>query len=70
MGFWDLLGSAAGKMAAKAQELQNYKIEYESMSDSKLKEEYRYLKNKPGQEFKDRLMAVKMVLRDRGYKVE
>lgn len=67
MGFLDGVGSILGKAAAKAQEIQNYKIEYESMSDSELKREYQYLKGKSGQEYKDRFKAVILVLNDRGY---
>lgn len=67
MGFLDVLGKGLGKMAAKAQELQNYKIEYESMSDSELKREYQYLRGRSEKEFKDRFIAVKLVLQDRGY---
>ena len=37
MGFLDFLGEVAGSMAAKAQVLQNYKKEYEEMSDNNLK---------------------------------
>lgn len=67
MGFLDSLGSAVGKMAAQAQEIQGYKSEYEYMSDSDLKREFNNLRNKSGTEYKNRFMAVKMVLKDRGY---
>lgn len=72
MGFLDFLGEVAGSMAAKAQVLQNYKKEYEEMSDNNLKREYNKLKEETqsswcSQEKKDRFSAVKMVLRDRGY---
>ena len=67
MGFLDSLGSAVGKMAAQAQEIQGYKSEYEYMSDNDLKREFNNLRNKSGTEYKNRFMAVKMVLKDRGY---
>lgn len=67
MGFLDSLGSFAGKMAAKAQEIQAYKGEYEEMSDYDLKREYRELKGKSSTEAQNRFLAVKMVLTDRGY---
>lgn len=67
MGFLDSLGNTIGKMAAQAQEVQGYKNEYESMSDYDLKREFNNLRNKSGIEYKNRFMAVKMVLRDRGY---
>lgn len=67
MGFLDALGSGLGKMAATMQEVQVYKLEYESMSDYDLKREYNALKNKYGTENRNRFTAVKMVLSDRGY---
>ena len=67
MGFMDGLGNVLGGMAAKAQTLQSYKLEYESMSDSELKREYQDLRKRGGTEARDRLIAVKSVLQDRGY---
>lgn len=67
MGFMDGLGNVLGGMAAKAQTLQSYKLEYESMSDSELKREYQDLRKRSGTEARDRLIAVKSVLQDRGY---
>lgn len=67
MSFLDSLGDVLGQMTAKAQEVQGYKSEYECMSDNDLKREYNSLVNKSGTEHRNRLMAVKMVLKDRGY---
>jgi len=67
MGFLDALGSGLGKMAAMTQEIQGYKSEYESMSNFDLEREFNALKNRSGTEYRNRLMAVKMVLTDRGY---
>lgn len=66
-GFFDALGSMAGKMAAVGQELQGYKSEYESMSDNDLIREYKDLNGKSGTENRYRRAAVTSVLKDRGY---
>ncbi len=63
----DELGSFMGQMAARMQEIQTYKSEYEGMSDYDLKREYNDLKGKRDSESQNRLKAVKMVLTDRGY---
>ncbi len=67
MGFLDGLGSVLGMMAANAQEIQNYKNEYEIMTDTELKREYQDLKHRSGTEYEHRLKAVRSVLQDRGY---
>lgn len=67
MGFFDELGKAMGKKFAQAQEVQCYKLEYESMSDNDLKREYDRLRNRSGQECENRFLAVRMVLKDRGF---
>ena len=65
MGFFDTLGAIAGNMGAKAQEIENYKREYKSMSDSDLIREGKRLKNKSGE--RNRYFAVGSILIDRGY---
>ena len=67
MGFMDALGSCLGKMAALAQEVQTYKMEYETMSDNDLKREYNALLHKSGVEERNRRAAIQSVLSDRGY---
>lgn len=72
MGFLDFLGEMAGSLAAKGQVLQGYKSEYENMSDNNLKREFNKLREETqsswcSQEKKDRFIALKSVLRDRGY---
>ena len=69
MGFMDTLGSGLGKMAALAQEIQNYKMEYEGMSDADLKRESNALRSKGGTEMRNRRAAIQSVLNDRGYHV-
>ncbi len=68
MGFFaEFAGGLLGQAAARAQEMQNYKSEYELMSDRELKREYQAIKEKSGDEYKYRRMAIKSVLTDRGY---
>ena len=71
MGFldsiFDSLGSTLGKMAADNNEILEYKSEYECMSDYDLKREYNNLKNKSREDLRKRFIAVKLVLKDRGY---
>jgi hypothetical protein len=65
--FMDSVGQFMGAFAAKAQEIQMYKEQYEAMDDAVLIQEYKYLKGKSGEEFRHRVTAIKMVLNDRGY---
>lgn len=65
--FLDFAGEMLGKAAARAQEVQNYKSEYELMSDRELKREYQAIKDKSGTEYRNRCTAIKCVLNDRGY---
>ena len=67
MSFLDKAGSFLGAVAAKYQEVQQYQHEYEMMTDNELKKEYMDLKDKSGTEASNRLEAVKIVLRSRGY---
>ena len=70
MGFLDSLGEFLGDMvgglAAQAQEAVKYKQEYESLSDKDLVREYNRIKDRSGQEFKSRVMAIRSIARDRG----
>ena len=65
--FLNILGSFLGAAAAKSQEIQQYLPEYETMTDNELKKEYMDLKNEYGTEAGNRLTAVKIVLKSRGY---
>ena len=68
MSFGSFLGETLGKMGAQAQEVQGYKAEYERWSDRELQREYKRLRSAgSGDEVRFRLVAVKMILRDRGY---
>lgn len=67
MGFLEGLGNVLGTMAAKGQEFQAYKIEYESMSDQELLKMHRNLKDKSGEENRFRRAAIGSILKDRGY---
>ena len=70
MGFLlDLVGSMAGSLAAQGKEMEKYKSEYETMSDTNLEQEFLYLKGKEGTEHRLRFMAVRSVLQDRGYEL-
>ena len=66
MGFLDSLGKGLGKLAAIGEEVQSLKGDYVHMSDNELKREYNDLRKKSGTENRNRLMAVKSVLADRG----
>lgn len=66
MGFFDSFGKVLGKLAAIGEEVKNLKSDYECMSDNELKREYNVLRTKSGSENRNRLMAVKLVLADRG----
>lgn len=67
MGFLEGLGSVMGKAAAKAQVIQDYKIEYESMSDQELLKRHQDLKSKSDEDNRLRRSAIGSILRDRGY---
>ena len=68
MGFFaEFAGELLGKAMANAQEMQNYKSEYELMSDRELKREYQAIKDEKGTEYQYRRIAIKSVLTDRGY---
>lgn len=68
MGFMDSLGETMGRMAAMGEELQRYKSEYESLTNADLAREYRSLRsqNMPNKTTKNRLIALKSVMSDRG----
>ena len=69
MGFGEFLGSAMGTLAAKGQEMMEYKGEYEHLTDRALKEEFKHLRRSSASS-KEKLlrqMAVLSILKDRGY---
>lgn len=68
MSFGSFLGKSIGKLGTQMQEVQGYKNQYESWSDRELQREYKRLCSAgSGNEVRFRLMAVKMILSDRGY---
>lgn len=64
MGFLDTLGSVLGKMAAKAEEINDYKADYQYMDKEQLWQEYCSLKSRSGEVYANRRSAVKMVLKE------
>ena len=69
MGFGDFLGSIAGQLMAEAEEATKYKKSYEHMNNTDLKREYNAIRSKSGTEYRLRKVAIKMVLKDRGYEI-
>lgn len=64
MGFLDTLGSMLGKMAAKGQEINGYKADYQFMDNQQLWQEYCSLKSMSGEVYENRCSAVKLVLKE------
>ena len=69
MGLMDFLGDVAGKFNAMGEKVMEYQNEYEGMSNEELKAEFLSIKNKSGEEFKLRRMAIKVILNNRGFNV-
>lgn len=66
MGFLDLLGEFAGKMAAKAEEFESLRREYEHMDNNELISNYKDLKGRSGDDCQRRRKVVYMILKERG----
>lgn len=70
MGFFESLGKAAGRFVAQAEQLQEqanmYRGDYEYMSNNELKEEGRKLQSHSNPEAKARVLAIKIILKERG----
>lgn len=66
MGFWNLVGGVAGKLAEKTKKVNMYKEEYESMSNSELKSLAIEMSKKYGEESENKKMAALLILKERG----
>lgn len=64
MEFLERLGTVLGKLAAKNQEINNYKADYRGMNKEDLWKEYCELKSRSGETYKNRCQAVKIVLKE------
>lgn len=69
MGFFDSLGEIIGELLgngmAKMSQIQKYKKMYEELSDSDVKRELNALQGRYGEEARQRMMALQMILKDR-----
>lgn len=68
----DFLGETLGSMAAAGKEVENFKRQYESFSDSQLEDEYGKLKSGSkslNSENGLRYNAVSQILKQRGYNI-
>lgn len=69
MGIFDVIGSIlggiVGDMAAKANEIQELKFQFDSRDSEELQQELRYLERRSDLSSSDRAMAIRMILRDR-----
>lgn len=65
-GLMDFTGDMVGRMAAMAEEVQQYKLEYESLSDNDLKRKYLSLRERNDKTSSRRKQALKMIMQDRG----
>lgn len=65
MGFLDMLGSALGTMAARGQQINEYKDAYQYMDKEQLWQEYRELKNDSNEVNKYKCTAIRILLKER-----